>query len=60
MLQIGKCKPKHIRQNHWINLSKLISKDLKLEEAEMLKENRVQVKKPSVVGRNEEDITAIW
>ena len=56
-LQAGKPKPKHIRQDHWLNLCRLISEDCKLKEAERLKSNRSQLKRPSVVGRCEEDLT---
>lgn len=56
-LLAGRSKPKHIRQDHWVNLSKLISDDRKLKEAERLKENRAQVKRSSVIGRGEDDIT---
>ena len=49
-------KPKHIRQDHWVNLIKLISYDRKLKEAVRLKKNPTQVKKLSVVGRGEDDI----
>ena len=58
-LQAGKPKPKHIRQDHWVNLSKLIGEDRKLKEAESLKSNCAQVRRPSVVGRCEEDMTTI-
>ena len=30
MMVAGKEKPKHIRNDHWVNLSKLISEDRKL------------------------------
>ena len=56
-LQAGKPKPKHIRQDHWVNLSKLIGEDRKLKEAERLKSNRAQVRRPLVVGRCEEEMT---
>ena len=56
-LLAGRPKPKHIRQDHWVNLSKLIADDRKLKEAERLKDNRAQLKRPSVIGRGEDDIT---
>lgn len=37
------------------SLSTLISEDRKLKEAERLKTYRAQVRRPLVVGRNEED-----
>ena len=56
-LQACKTKPKYIRQDHWIKLFRLISEDRKMKEAERLKSNRAQVKRPLLVGRNEEDLT---
>ena len=56
-LQAGKPKPKHIRQDHWVNLSKLIGEERKLKETERLKSNRAQVKRPSVVDCCKEDMT---
>ena len=56
-LQARKPKPKHIRQDHWVNLSKLIGEDRKLKEAERLKSNCAQVKRSSVLGRCEKDMT---
>ena len=47
----GKSKPKHIRQDHWVNLSNLIMEERKLKEAEKLRENQAQVRRPSVAGR---------
>ena len=35
----------------------LILEDRKMKEAERLKSNRAQVKRPLLVGRNEEDLT---
>ena len=54
---MGQSKPKHIRQDHKVNLTKLISDDRKLKEVERLKKNRTQVKMLSVVGRGDDDIT---
>jgi ADP-dependent phosphofructokinase/glucokinase len=57
MLVGGRTKLKHIRQDYWINLSRLIPEDRKLKEAKRLKEIRTHVKMSSMVDRNEEDIT---
>ena len=54
----GKDRPKHIRQDHWIKLSKLIDSEKKVQEAERMALNRAQVKRPSSAGRNEEYIRA--
>ena len=56
-LQAGKAKPKHIRQDHWVNLSRLISEDRKMKEAERLKTNRASAKRSSLLGRSEDDLT---
>jgi hypothetical protein len=56
-LQACRSKLKHIRQDYWINLSKLISEDCKPKEAEKLKDNRVQINRISIVSRSEDDIT---
>lgn len=56
-LQACRSKPKHIHQDHCINLSKLISDDRKQKEAKILKYNRAQVKRPSVVDRCEDNFT---
>jgi hypothetical protein len=55
-LQAGKAKPKHIRQDHWVNLFRLISEDRKMKETERLT-NRASVKRPSLVGCSEDDLT---
>ena len=56
-LLAGKAKPKHIRQDHWVNLSRLISEDRKMKEAERLKTNRASAKRSSLLGRSEDDLT---
>jgi hypothetical protein len=62
MMVAGKEKPKHIRNDHWVNLSKLISEDRKLRQSEKLKENRALVKKVSSAGRSEGEVRAnlVW
>ena len=55
-LQARKAKLKHIRHDHWVNLSRLILEDCKLKEAKRLTTNRAQVKRLSVVCRSEEDL----
>ena len=57
-MQEGKDKPKHIRHDHWVKLSKLIQEEKKLHEAEKLRHSRAQVRRPSVAGRNEEYVRA--
>ena len=49
----GRKKPKHIRHNHWMKLSKLIGLEKKQQEAEKLRYSRAQVRRPSLAGRNE-------
>jgi hypothetical protein len=36
----GHEKPHHVRQDHWLNLAKLITEERKLQEAEKLKQSR--------------------
>lgn len=57
-MQEGKDKPKHIRHDHWVKLSKLILEEKKQHEAEKLRYSRAQVKRPSSAGRNEEYVRA--
>jgi len=57
-MQEGKDKPKHIRQDHWVKLSKLIMEEKKQQEAEKLRYSRAQVRRPSSAGRNEEYVRA--
>lgn len=57
-MQEGKDKPKHIRHDHWVKLSKLILEEKKQHEAEKLRYSRAQVRKPSLAGRNEEYVRA--
>ena len=54
----GRDRPKHIRQDHWIKLSKLIDSEKKVAEAERMALNRAQVRRPSSAGRNEEYVRA--
>jgi hypothetical protein len=62
MMVAGKEKPKHIRNDHWVSLSKLISKDKKLQQSEKLKENRALMNKVSSAGRSEGEVRAnlVW
>ena len=62
MMVAGKEKPKHIRNDHWVNLSKLILEDRKLRQSEKLKENRALVKKVFSASRSEEEVRAnlVW
>ncbi len=57
-MQEGKDKPKHIRHDHWVKLSKLILEEKKQHEAEKLRYSRAQVRRPSSAGRNEEYVRA--
>jgi hypothetical protein len=57
-MQDGKDKPKHIRHDHWVKLSKLILEEKKQHKAEKLRYSRAQVKRPSSAGRNEEYVRA--
>lgn len=57
-MQEGKDKPKHIRHDHWVKLSKLILEEKKQQEAEKLRYSRAQVRRPSSAGRNEEYVRA--
>jgi hypothetical protein len=43
----GREKPKHIRHDHWVKLSKLIGQEKKQQEAEKLRYSRAQVRNPS-------------
>jgi hypothetical protein len=58
MMVAGKEKPKHIRGDHWVNLSTLISDERKQRQSEKLKENRALVRKVSSTGRSEGEVTA--
>jgi hypothetical protein len=51
-----KTKPKHIRQDHWVSLSKLIVEERKVKEAEKLRENRAQLKRPSISARDSYEV----
>lgn len=53
-LVAGDIRPKHIRLDHWVNLSKLIAEDRKVKEAEKLRGNRSNFRKPST-SRKESD-----
>ena len=57
-MQEGKDKPKHIRHDHWVKLSKLIQEEKKQQKAEKLRYSRAQVRRLSSTGRNEEYIRA--
>jgi hypothetical protein len=46
----GREKPKHIRQDHWVNLSALVAEEKKVKQAETLTQNRA--------GRSEGEVTA--
>jgi len=52
----GRTKPKHIRQDHWVSLSKLIVEERKIKEAEKLRENRTQLKRPSISSRDSNEV----
>lgn len=54
----GHPKPPHIRQDHWINLSKLIVDERKVIEAERMRANRAHVKRLSSAGRSEGAVKA--
>ena len=51
-------KPKHIRQDHWVNLSALIADEKNVKQAETLTQNRAQLKRLSHAGRSEGEVTA--
>jgi len=53
-----KPKPKHIRQDHWLNLSKLIMEERKIKEAQKLRENRAQFKKASTSTQQSDEVVA--
>jgi hypothetical protein len=55
-LVAGKPKPKHIRQDHWLNLSKLIMEERKIKEAQKLRSNRAQVKKASTSTQQSDEV----
>ena len=55
-LLAGRTKPKHIRQDHWVSLSKLIVEERKVKEAEKLRENRAQLKRPSISARDSDGL----
>ena len=55
-LVAGKPKPKHIRQDHWLNLSKLIMEERKIKEAHKLRSNRAQVKKASTSTQQSDEV----
>ena len=57
-LLAGRTKPKHICQDHWVSLSKLIVEERKTKEVEKLKENRAQLKRPSISARDSDEIAA--
>ena len=57
-LLAGRTKPKHIRQDHWVSLSKLIVEQMKVKEAEKLRENRAQLKRPSILARDSDGLAA--
>jgi hypothetical protein len=57
-LVAGKPKPKHIRQDHWLNLSKLISEERKIKEAQKLRGNRAQFKKASRSAQQSNEVAA--
>ena len=58
LMVVGREKPKHIRQDHWVNLSTLITYEKKVKQAETLTQNRTQVKRLSHAGRSEGEVTA--
>ena len=58
LMVAGREKPKHIRQDHWINLSALIANEKKVKQAETLTQNRAQLKRFSHTGRFEGEVTA--
>ena len=58
LMVAGKEKPKHIRQDHWVNLSALIADEKKVKQAETLTQNRAQLKRLSHAGRSEGEVTA--
>lgn len=53
-----KSKMEHIRQDHWLNLSKLMTLEHKKEEAQKLTKSHATVKKPSSVGQTESEMQA--
>jgi hypothetical protein len=55
-LLAGRTKPKHIRQDHWVSLSKLIVEERKVKEAEKLRESRTQLKRPSISARDSDGL----
>ena len=57
-LVADKPKPKHIRQDHWLNLSKLISEERKIKEAQKLRGNRAQLKKASTSAQLSDEVAA--
>ena len=58
LMVAGKEKPKHIRQDHWVNLSALIADEKKVKQAETLTQNRAQLRRLSHAGRSEGEVMA--
>jgi hypothetical protein len=58
MIVAVKEKPKHIRNDHWVNLSKLILEDKKQRQSEKLKENQALVKKVSSTSQSKREVKA--
>ena len=58
LMVAGREKPKHIRQDHWINLSVLIADEKKVKQAETLTLNRAQLKRLFHANRFEGEVTA--
>lgn len=58
LMVAGREKPKHIRQDHWVNLSALIADEKKVKQAVRLTQNRAQLQRVSHSGRSEGEITA--
>ena len=57
-LVADKPRPKHIRQDHWVNLSKLITEERKIKKAQKLQGNRAQVKKASKSVQQSDEVVA--
>jgi hypothetical protein len=57
LMVAGREKPKHIRQDHWVNLSALIADEKKVKQAETLTLNCAQLKRLSHAGRSEGEVT---
>jgi hypothetical protein len=62
MMVAKKEKPKHIQNDHWMNLSRLILEDRKQRQSEKLKENQELVKKVSSASRSKGEVRAnlVW